>query len=146
MKLLALFVVALAVVSVQSQEPKFYRMDSAASDSIPQTIHFFCSQGYDQRECLRDVSALRKALAPYPLELLGEWSFYLVRAAEWKPLARSHGGPAVSPAFTLDYGVRLTHSGPFYEVNNANAAFFPDQWKASLAPRLYYPICTTGVW
>ena len=53
---------------------------------------------------MRDVAALRKGLTPYPLELLGEWSFYLVLAPEWKPLARSHGGPAVSPAFTLLLG------------------------------------------
>jgi hypothetical protein len=51
----------------------------------------------------------------------------------------------VNPRFTLDYGVRLTHSGPFYEVNNANSAFFPEDWMASQAPRLYVPICTTGV-
>jgi hypothetical protein len=50
------------------------------------------------------VAALRKALAPYPLELLGEWSFYLVLAPEWKPIALSDGGPAVSPAFTLLLG------------------------------------------
>jgi len=43
-------------------------------------------------------------LAPYPLRLLGEWSFYLVLAPDWKPLALSHGGPAVSPAFSLLLG------------------------------------------
>lgn len=104
MKLTRLFVVVLAAVSVQSQEPKFYRAEFTFADAIPQTLHFFCSQGYDRQECLRDVTALRKALAPYPLQLLGEWSFYLVLAPDWKPLARNHGGPAVSPAFSLLLG------------------------------------------
>ena len=104
MKLTALFVVLLVAVSGETQEPKFYRTELAVTDSISASIHFFCSQGYDQQECLRDVTALRKALAPYPLQLLGEWSFYLVLAPDWKPLARNHGGPAVSPAFSLLLG------------------------------------------
>lgn len=104
MKLTALFVVLLATVATQSQEPKFYRLEFAASDSIPQNLAFFCRQGSDRQECLRDVAALRKALAPYPLRLLGESSFYLVLAPAWKPLAQRHGGPAVSPAFSLLLG------------------------------------------
>jgi hypothetical protein len=50
----------------------------------------------------------------------------------------------VSSRFTLDYGVRLTHSGPFYEVNNSNAGFYADTWDPRQAPRLYRPICTDG--
>jgi hypothetical protein len=50
----------------------------------------------------------------------------------------------VNPRFTLDYGVRLTHSGPFYEVNNANSGFYADLWNPSLAPRLYRPVCLDG--
>jgi hypothetical protein len=103
-KLTALFAVLLAAATAFSQEPKFYRVELTANDSIPATIRFFCSQGYDRGACLHDLAALRKALAPYPLQLLGEWSFYLVLAPDWKPLARSHGGPAVSPAFSLLLG------------------------------------------
>jgi hypothetical protein len=103
-KLTALLVVLLAVVAIQAQDPKFYRIELSVGDSIPATIHFFCNQGYNRQDCLHDVAELRKALAPYPLELLGEWSFYLVLAPDWKPLARNHGGPAVSPAFTLLLG------------------------------------------
>ena len=104
MKLTAVFVVLLAAVAVQSQEPKFYRVEHVADDATPATIHFFCSQGYDTEDCRHDVAALRRVLAPYPLQLLGEWSFYLVLAPDWKPLARGHGGPAVSPAFSLLLG------------------------------------------
>jgi hypothetical protein len=103
MKLTALFVVLLTATAL-TQELKFYRVEFTANDSIPATIHFFCSQGYDKQECMHDVAALRRVLSPYPIRLLGEWSFYLVLASEWKPLARSHGGPAVSPAFSLLLG------------------------------------------
>ena len=50
------------------------------------------------------MAALRNAVAPYPLRLLGEWSFYLVLAPDWKLLAVAHGGPAVSPASSLLVG------------------------------------------
>lgn len=104
MKLIALFAVLLAATTLLTQEPKFYGVELPLKNSVPATIHFYCNQGYDRQDCLHDVATLRKALAPYPLELLGEWSFYLVLASEWKPLARSHGGPPVSPAFTLLLG------------------------------------------
>jgi hypothetical protein len=103
-KLTASFVLLLAAVTTQAQEAKFYRVEHAANDATPATIHFFCSQGYDTEDCRHDVAALRKALQPYSLKLLGEWSFYLVLAPDWKPLARGHGGPAVSPAFSLLLG------------------------------------------
>jgi len=103
-KLTVLLAVLLAATTAITQEPKFYRVEFAANDSLPVTIHFFCSQGYNRQECMHDVAALRSALAPYPLQLLGEWSFYMVLAPDWKPLARSHRGPAVSPAFTLLLG------------------------------------------
>jgi hypothetical protein len=103
-KLSVLFAVLLATLAAQSQEPRFYRVEFSADGAIASSIHFFCSEGYDKDECLHDVAALRKALAPYPLRLLGEWSFYLVLAPAWKPLAQRHGGPAVSPAFSLLLG------------------------------------------
>jgi hypothetical protein len=47
----------------------------------------------------------------------------------------------IHPRLTLDYGVRLTHSGAYYEINNANAGFYPELWDPALAPRLYRPHC-----
>lgn len=104
MRLRILFVVLLFTLAAHSQDLKFYRVQVGADDSVLETIRFFCDEGYNKDECLRDVAALRKALSPYPLRLLGEWSFYLVLAPDWKHLAVSHGGPAVSPAFSLLLG------------------------------------------
>ena len=46
---------------------------------------------------------------------------------------------------TLDYGVRLTHSGGYYDARQSTAGFLESSWNANQAPRLYRPICTTGV-
>ena len=87
MKLSVLFAVLLATLSAQVAGTEVLSGGVWRRWRDRQTIHFFCSEGYDKDECLRDVAALRKALAPYPLRLLGEWSFYLVLAPDWKPLA-----------------------------------------------------------
>jgi hypothetical protein len=48
---------------------------------------------------MHDVAALWRALAPYPLRLLGERLFYLALAPERRPLAHSHSGPPFSQHF-----------------------------------------------
>jgi hypothetical protein len=50
-----------------------------------------------------------------------------------------------TPRLTLDYGLRLQHSGSDYEINNNHTGFFVDQWNASQAARVYRLVCTTGV-
>ena len=50
-----------------------------------------------------------------------------------------------TPRLTLDYGLRLQHSGSDYEVNNNHSGFFIDQWKANQAARVYRLVCMTGV-
>ena len=50
----------------------------------------------------------------------------------------------LTPRFTLDYGVRLTHNGPLYEVRNFNSAFNPALYDPNQAPRLYVPFCKGG--
>jgi hypothetical protein len=50
----------------------------------------------------------------------------------------------ISSRLTMDYGVRFTHSGAFYETNHSTAAFYPELFDASTAPSLYTPYCTTG--
>jgi len=47
--------------------------------------------------------------------------------------------------FTLDYGVRFTHTGAYYDPRGGTAGFYQPSWSAAQAPRLYYPTCTTGV-
>ena len=100
MKLTALFAFLLTVSTAQSQELKFHRVEFSTGDSIQSAIHFFCSQDYEREDCLKDIVALRRALAHYPTQLLGQWSFYLVMAQDWKPLVKLQGGEPVIPAFS----------------------------------------------
>ncbi len=48
-----------------------------------------------------------------------------------------------TPRLTLDYGLRIQHSGSDYEVNNNHTGFFVDQWSAGQAARVYMLTCTT---
>ena len=34
----------------------------------------------------------------------------------------------MNPRLTIDYGLRLQHSGSYFEVNEMNSGFFTDQW------------------
>jgi len=49
------------------------------------------------------------------------------------------------PRLTVDYGVRLTHSGGYYDARKSTAGFYEPNWDPAKAPRLYRPVCTTGV-
>lgn len=50
----------------------------------------------------------------------------------------------VNNRLTLDYGLRLVHQGPQYDINNTMSNFFPNQWSASQAPVLYVAGCNNG--
>jgi hypothetical protein len=65
---------------------------------LPQ--HFVCSAGYSLSKCQADVAILRKTLAKYPTAELGEWTWVLVRSADWKYIVMPQGIDPDSPAFT----------------------------------------------
>jgi hypothetical protein len=52
-------------------------------------------------DCIRQLSALREALKPYHSERLGEWTWVLVKSADWKVILLSRGLNLDSPAFTV---------------------------------------------
>jgi hypothetical protein len=90
-----------AACAAQAQNLKMIAVRFPANGSTPNAIQFLCSQKYDRAECVKDATALRQAMAPYPTQLLGAWSFVLVPAADWKSLVRSQSGDPVSPAFSM---------------------------------------------
>jgi hypothetical protein len=51
----------------------------------------------------------------------------------------------VTPRFTVDYGLRVTHNGPVYDVRDFHSAFDPALYDPSQNPALFRPFCTTGV-
>jgi hypothetical protein len=96
-----LIAVFFAACAAQTQNLKMISVRFPANSSTPNSIQFLCSQKYDQTECVRDATALRQAMARYPVQLLEQWSFVLVPADDWKTLVRSQGGDPVSPAFSI---------------------------------------------
>ncbi len=62
--------------------------------------HFVCNTGYSLRKCQVDMAVLRKSLAKYPANELGEWTWVLVRSADWKYIVMPRGIDPDSPAFT----------------------------------------------
>ena len=51
----------------------------------------------------------------------------------------------VTSRLTLDFGMRFVHQVPNYDGYYNDSNFFPDQWTASNAPRLYVFGCDTNV-
>jgi len=51
----------------------------------------------------------------------------------------------VTSRITMDYGVRFSHIGSFYETNHSTAAFYPELFDPTKAASLYTPYCTTLV-
>ena len=101
MKKSLLLVVLFAACAAQAQNLKMMSVRFPANGVTPNSTQFLCSQKYDKAECVKDATALRQAMTAYPVQLLGEWSFVLVPADEWKGLVRGQGGDPVSPAFSV---------------------------------------------
>ena len=98
MKTSVLIAVLFAACAAQTQTLKLVTIRFG---SAPSPIQFNCSQNYERSECVKDATALHQAMAPYPIQLLGTWSFVLVPADDWKALVRGQGGDPVSPAFSM---------------------------------------------
>jgi hypothetical protein len=96
-----LIAVLFAVSAAQTQNLKMIAVRFPANSSTPNNVQFLCSQKYERTECVRDATALHAAIAQYPVELLGNWSFVLIPADDWKALVRGQGGDPVSPAFSM---------------------------------------------
>jgi hypothetical protein len=61
---------------------------------------FVCNVGYTPQECRVATTVLRKALARYPVEALGEWRWVLVRTEDWKHILSERGFDTDRPAFS----------------------------------------------
>lgn len=96
-----LIIVLLAACAAQTQSLKLVTVHFAASGPTPNAVQFLCSQKYERAECVKVATTLRQAVAHYPVELLGAWSYVVVPAEDWKALVRGRGGDPASPAFSL---------------------------------------------
>jgi hypothetical protein len=87
----------------------------------------------------------------YANMLLGYYSTYteLTRRVDkavrhWQTEGYAQDSWRLSPRLTLDYGVRLVHAGSQYEIRDMHTGFFPDEWEASQAARVYKQVCVNG--
>lgn len=102
MKALWLFTfLFLACGTAQSQGLHVLPVQIRGGQGFPAAIQFFCTENYSRSECQNDISNLRRALAHYPVEKLGSWSFILASSDEWEPLMVRLRLPLQSPAFSL---------------------------------------------
>lgn len=121
MKTNVLIAVLFAACAAQTQNLKMIAVRFPANGSTPTTIQFLCTQTYDRTQCVKDATALRRAMSPYPTQILGTWSFVVVPADDWKALVRGQSGDPVSPAFSmLDQRVTLLDSSLFVASASRN--------------------------
>ncbi len=62
----------------------------------------------------------------------------------WHTEAFAQDSWRVKSNLTLDYGVRFTYTGAYYDTRKSTAGFYEPSWQASQAPRLYQPTCANG--
>ena len=72
----------------------------ANAKTQPPAQRFACNVGYTPEECLQAETVLKKALARYPVEELGEWKWVLVRTEDWKQILSVRGFETNHPAFS----------------------------------------------
>jgi hypothetical protein len=87
--------VPLAFLVFQFQAPNVVAAQTQVS-----TLHFACNVGYTLQECQAATAALRRALARYPVEGLGKWTWVLVRTEDWKQILSVRGFDTNHPAFS----------------------------------------------
>jgi hypothetical protein len=144
-----LIAVLFAASAAQTQNLKLVTVRFPANGSTPNTVQFLCSQKYDRAECVKDASALRQAIAPYPVQLLGSWSFVLVPADDWKALVRGQGGDPVSPAFSmldqrltlLDGSLFVASAGRNKELLQRFSMIGPDLLDLAVTHEMGHGIC-----
>ena len=114
MKSSLLIAILSAACTAQTQTLGIVPVHLDATISIPKTIRFFCTQHYERHTCVNDSLALRHALASYPSERLGTWSFVLVPADSWRTLVHGLRLNPVSPALSIiDQRITLLESSLF---------------------------------
>jgi hypothetical protein len=96
-----LIAAALTFATAQAQSLRVVPVTIRTNDAFPKAIQFFCAHGYSHKDCKEDVARLRRELARYPVDQLGQWSFVLVPSGAWKDLTLSLGGDPDSPAFSV---------------------------------------------
>jgi hypothetical protein len=95
----SVFVLLTSVLTVMPFVFSAYPLAAQTNGNAPKQ-HFACNVGYTPRECQVAATVLRKALARYPVDALGKWTWVLVRTEDWKQLLSERKFDSDSPAFS----------------------------------------------
>jgi hypothetical protein len=71
---------------------------------------FVCNTGFGTEECHRVMVMLRRVLARYNAEQLGDWTWVVVRTEDWKKLMKARQFSVDAPAITY-----LPHRQTFFD-------------------------------
>lgn len=79
--------------------PSRFPSDLCAQTAAP-SQQFACNSGYTKQECQAATAVLKRALARYPVDALGQWTWVLVRTVDWKYVLEAKGMNVNDPAFS----------------------------------------------
>ena len=111
--------------------------------------HLYCDSTYSLAECRRQIETLQRALEPYPLGLLPNWKWVLVRADRWMSLTSSlhmdHDSPAVTllddETILLEESLISPHAARAAELMHAFKIDLNDLLDVAIAHELGHAIC-----
>ncbi len=96
--LLLVSTVALTRPPVSSAHPKSVMSTYVAGNWG--TLTFLCESNLALADCKTDVEILKSHLQTYPTAQLGAWTWVIIPADHWQPLASDLGLDSSSPAYT----------------------------------------------
>jgi hypothetical protein len=103
--------------------------------AILSSQEFYCHTGYPLAQCQKDILELKKVLAHYPIEGLGQWTWVLVRSQDWKPISRTLRLNPDSPAFTALEPRETFLEEALFVHDPLRAAELMEEWQRSM-PKL----------
>jgi len=79
---LSVFLALTSIATAQQQSTHKLQQPTAG-------VRFACNTGYSLQRCNEQITLLRSVLNKYPTELLGNWTWVLVRSEDWKTILRA---------------------------------------------------------
>src|SRR5215469_7449194 len=74
--------------------------ESGPTEAVRSQQHLFCNTGYAEDACREQLQVLKGVLAKYDAEILGEWTWILVKSQDWKGITKALKLNPYSPSFT----------------------------------------------
>src|SRR5262249_27224011 len=103
-----------------------------------------CHTGYSLTQCQRDILQLRGVLARYPIELLGQWAWVLVRSQDWEPIFPKLKIESGEPCFQSIGSARDASRRGSVHARRATHAELMKEWQLTMSQLL--ELAVTHAW